>query len=170
MTPMKKYFKHIVMFMFLISVLGCKKDAEPQYIQLDVPFYMSINQECILIDTRIDSLTGNSVEHKLSLKCTSVIDERCFESVGSGILGCCAQSSGGAAEIFLRIEEDESDSQAFSFFMPGCRQSDEEYSLINTNIPKYIYHGYKVCLLMLKPWDSKPKNSAYSVKCILKRN
>lgn len=151
----------------LLIFYGCKKEKGPEGIQLDVPFYATLNNTYILKDERLDTASGNIFKTSLFLKCTEIYDNRCF--VGEGFSGCCPSSTGGFAKVYTQIYEDHPDSTYVGAII-GCTNG-QEWDTTNSNTPHFIRNGYKIFFLKLDPWENKAASKEdYKVKYVIKRN
>jgi hypothetical protein len=147
---------------------ACKKEKGPEAIKLNVPFYANPGKNYILNETVVDTATGKAIQHTMIVKCTSVADYRCF--ISDGFNGCCPNSSGGRADVNLVLSKDQESPVSSTLFFPGCTHGDE-YDTINTNAPTLLFYQYKVSLLKLDPWNSKPEiEKDYSAKLIVRKS
>lgn len=151
----------------LAFICQCKKEKSPESVQLDVPFYASIGNTYVLKDERPDS-NGNLIKTSLFVKCTDVIDNRCFVEGSSP--NCCMSSTGGLAKVYTQIYEERPDSTYLTGVI-GCTTTGQERDTINNNWPCFIRNGYRIFFLKLDPWEKEAASKEdYRIKYVIKRN
>ncbi|HLP51417.1 MAG TPA: hypothetical protein VK154_11065 [Chitinophagales bacterium] len=157
----------ILTAILLIFLSQCKKEKGPEGVQLDVPFYASIGSIYVLKDERPDS-NGNMVKTSLFVKCTDVIDDRCF--LGGSSPNCCMSSFGALAKVYTQIYEERPDSTYLTGVI-GCTTTGQEWDTTNSYSPRFIRDGYRVFFLKLDPWEKEAASKEdYRIKYVIKRN
>ncbi len=135
-----------------VAVYGCKKEKaiKPFNITLGVPFTMTIRDTGVL---------QNSSE-PIKIYLTQIEEYRAFGSD-------CMFSTGGYAAVSANLDLQDTSISLCRLGMPGCTAGDE-YDTINLVAPKCIYKEYKIYLLKLNPYDSRPENQdGYSAKYVI---
>ncbi len=135
-----------------VAVYGCKKEKaiKPFNITLGVPFTMTIRDTGVLIDD----------DKKVQIHLGEIRDYRLFGDD-------CSFATGGYAAIPLYVQSSDTSLSVCEMGMPGCTAGDE-YDTINLVAPKCIYKEYKIYLLKLNPYDSRPESQdGYSVKYVI---
>lgn len=154
-----------VLAAIVISFMGCKKEDYPTewvHAYIDVPFEMAPTQPCYLLDTIVNTQTGQKEVHRIEVRITSIDEHRSFGGDCDFVYGTSAKING------IALLSDGSE-VPYGLYMPGCTNG-EEWTTNNNNIPKQDLVKHRLYLLKLNPYDSKPKHLGdYRIKYVIKR-